>query len=448
MLASINYFLTYSIFIPAACLCMIPVRKYLRWQMPFKKFMVCTAAVILVICGVLCQLPVEHTSQLDMIFYIGMDICAVFYCISFRIKKTVLVYVFTFIVCMLAFATLFSYYWDAFRYPDANNDLMNTEIVLSQWIAAALISLLFVMLFWHRIEWLIHNYKDSRVWLLMSIPSLIISSCILNMQPQNYSNLYVERNFLISVFTSMTLLFLFLMTHMVFYFLTRTAHERVSAEQTKQLLELELRQYAIEKNYIEETHRLRHDFNHSVVTLSILLQEGNIQEAIHYLDNYSHHLSSRPALTDFCALPALNALLNEYYRRAKEAAIHFQYQIDLPAQLSIDEPQLCVLVGSLLNNAIEACKKIPTEKRCIKLLFDMEGESQLYLIIQNSYDGKIQWHNPKPSELPKGHYGISSVRTITEEHHGVARFYSEDTTFNAEIMLTVDGAPNNPPIPF
>ena len=39
----------------------------------------------------------------------------------------------------------------------------------------------------------------------------------------------------------------------------------------------------------------------------------------------------------------------------------------LPRELSIEDVDLCVLLGNLLDNALEACEKIPEDQRFLRI---------------------------------------------------------------------------------
>lgn len=435
MIEWINAFLTYSIFIPSMWLCTIPVKNYLKWKIPFKKYIISSSLVILACSIAMAHVSLHNPTLTHPIFYFFMIGCAAYYLFSINLAKQILIYVFSLIVCMLSCATLLSYYWDAYRYPSGNADLINLETVLSQWGAVLILSVAFILLFWKKLEWLIKHYRSSRVWLYMTIPSLLITLCTIMLVPEKYENLYIGKVFSVSLLIAVTMIVLFFLINIVFYSLARISNDKAEAEQAKQLMELQLKQSELQSSYIDETHRLRHDFKHSIVVLSSLLQNGKVQDATDYLASYSGQLQSDSEYTEFCKLPALNALLNEYARQASENGIRFSHRIELPDSLDFDDPEFCILVGNLLNNAVEACKKIPENDRYIKMSFDSDQGNQLYLLVQNSYDGKAKCKGNYPENIPNGHYGIYSVKNIAENHRGVARFKTEGNVFYAEIML-------------
>ena len=54
----------------------------------------------------------------------------------------------------------------------------------------------------------------------------------------------------------------------------------------------------------------------------------------------------------------------------------------IPVKLSISDLDLCVILGNLFDNAIEASVKLPESQRLIRLYMDMKG-SQLYISFTN-----------------------------------------------------------------
>ncbi len=430
-------FLNYAIFIPASWLCIHPVWKYTKRHQPFHIFFGRITLILMIVILILCQIDIHTPMNTQFIFYSFLAVCGVFYYHGFNVQRGMLFYIFSFVMCIFCFATLISYYWDALFYPTSTYNTTSIEGCLSQWIAAILISIFFALLFGKRLEWLVEKYREEPVWYAMALPSWIIIFCTIIMVPHEYENLYIGRSFSVLIHITVTLIILFIITHMIFYKLARLTYDKAAMEQEKQLMTLQLHQSELQNTYIAETHRLRHDFKHSVLALSSLLQQAKYEEASDYLSHYYDHLDNLSSYIDFCDLPALNALLNEYFQQAGQVSIKLRHSINISTKLSLDEIHLCVIVGNLLNNAIAACKKLPIEDRFIKLYIDTEADQQLYLIIQNSYDGNLHWIGSEPTHLPQGHYGILSVKSIVEENGGIARFYTEDNVFLVEIMMPI-----------
>ena len=67
---------------------------------------------------------------------------------------------------------------------------------------------------------------------------------------------------------------------------------------------------------------------------------------------------------------AVDALVNYKYLLAVQKNIEMQVEICIPEELNVDTADLCIILGNLLDNAIEAAEKCEKEKRIrLKILY-------------------------------------------------------------------------------
>lgn len=103
----------------------------------------------------------------------------------------------------------------------------------------------------------------------------------------------------------------------------------------------------------------------------------------------------------------------------------------------MDEPELCALLGNLLENAVEACRVVQDEMAAyIRLHIRLDG-NLLSITVDNTcpvppaeQDGRLL------SSRHEGYgVGTRSVRSVAEKHHGSARFEWRDGEFFASVLL-------------
>ena len=94
---------------------------------------------------------------------------------------------------------------------------------------------------------------------------------------------------------------------------------------------------------------------------------------------------------------------------------------------------------TLLDNAIEANKKISeNEKKWVRLKGEKKG-SQFFLQIENLYAGSIVWSNGLPVSTKKEKdlhgFGLESVKAMAEERQGVMELEDKDGKFCVSLLL-------------
>ena len=109
----------------------------------------------------------------------------------------------------------------------------------------------------------------------------------------------------------------------------------------------------------------------------------------------------------------------------------------MPVALTTSEIDLCIIIGNLFDNAIEACMALPEEERMIRVYMDMKN-TQLYMSFTNTTALKKQKKENGRFFTTKGAghgYGLVRIDTIIERCQGYISRNSEDGAFTTEILL-------------
>lgn len=134
---------------------------------------------------------------------------------------------------------------------------------------------------------------------------------------------------------------------------------------------------------------------------------------------------------------ALDALVNYKYAAAATADIQMLCRLEVPAELFVEGTDLCVILENLLDNALEAVRKLPKEKRQIGLVVQFI-KGALFITVENPYEGDILLDTQGKilSSKPGDHgIGLLSVAQTAEKYSGEAFISCEDGIFRASVML-------------
>ena len=77
-----------------------------------------------------------------------------------------------------------------------------------------------------------------------------------------------------------------------------------------------------------------------------------------------------------------DAILNSKISLAKSKGITVKVDAHVPVKLKMSELDLCVILGNLFDNAIEASLPLPEEERLIRVYMVMKN-TQLYISFTN-----------------------------------------------------------------
>ena len=110
-----------------------------------------------------------------------------------------------------------------------------------------------------------------------------------------------------------------------------------------------------------------------------------------------------------------------------------------PMEMDSDiESDLCVVVGNLMENAVEACERMPEGRRFIRVNSGLE-HGILTLTVDNSFSGKIRKQGGAflSSKRPGEGTGISSVVAVAKKHGGNAWFEEKEVVFQASVYVRI-----------
>lgn len=189
---------------------------------------------------------------------------------------------------------------------------------------------------------------------------------------------------------------------------------------------------------MNEARQARHDIRHHVAVLDSYLNAGEYEKLREYLQSYKKTLPSDRAMI-FCSHYTINTLLLYFAQQAEDHHIDFSVSAKLPAQVGIPDNILSVLLGNLLENALEACLAFQDGPAGISVKARSESDA-LFFQIDNSC-GK------KPVCDKEGYYlsskhkgrgiGLMSVRNIVAQYDGLLEINQDQDRFCVSVLLNI-----------
>jgi len=114
------------------------------------------------------------------------------------------------------------------------------------------------------------------------------------------------------------------------------------------------------------------------------------------------------------------------------------------SRVNMSDPDLCCLFSNLMENAVEACLRIKTGQRNIRVAVVRPAQDSLTICVWNSTDGEVQADGDtflsSKTEGRKG-YGLLSIKSIAEKYDGTARFSWDKAKRVFESSVTLLAVP-------
>lgn len=186
-----------------------------------------------------------------------------------------------------------------------------------------------------------------------------------------------------------------------------------------------------------EMRRVRHDLKHHLIYLIQLIEHGETNKALDYMET----LVDETITKEICNTEniVIDSLINSKNTLAEKNQIDFKFDIKVPINMPFDMADISVLLGNILDNAIESCLNCKISKRRIELSIRFEG-ANLLIKMENTLDKdkirrvKGKFISTKTNAENHG-LGLYSVERIVEKYHGYLECNNNDEIFLQKIIL-------------
>lgn len=243
------------------------------------------------------------------------------------------------------------------------------------------------------------------------------------------------------------LLAICLLLPMLLYSAISANHMKMVAENYERQIHVQAEHYRqlADANY--EVRRFRHDFRNMSIAIGALLSQGENQEAVRLLRQCGEALEapggSQPSFDTGNGIA--DALLTEKRSRAEKFGADILFEGAIPPS-ALSPVDLCVMLGNTLDNALEACQKLPGDARKTISVTCRSVGGFLLLSIQNPLSEKVAIKNGRISTTKENKtlhgFGLYSLHSMVRKYDGEVRLSATDERFTVEIDLCISNAQN------
>ena len=195
-------------------------------------------------------------------------------------------------------------------------------------------------------------------------------------------------------------------------------------------------QYENLQSRINEARQAKHDVRHHIHLIREYLRTGKLPELESYLDHYSETLPSTHSLVH-CQHYATNALLSYFAHQAQDSGIEMDIFVQLPEVLNLPETSLSVVLGNLLENAVDACREISEGTKKITVRGNTES-GYVFFEVSNTFPGDLRRsRSGKILSTKAGNrgLGLESVAHLASSHGGMFEVDTHNGIFRASVLL-------------
>lgn len=422
-------------FLPYVTVALYPFRDSLRFSQKKTAFLIISASFIQVILGLFAGYGSHNAISLISLISTFLYIFFYFLCVKAKFGKSL------FILLMLSnisnFIVSLSKCIEGILFPDMATDVYRWTFCITT-IFTQLIVLTATSIFINKIfrpVLLLKNqdYLWRYLWLVPSTFYLIwYYDIYFNSTLSSLELALMPKNSIISFFINLG-------AFLVYYIIARMLSEsnkNMQLENTNHSLKMEQLQFINLQNKITEARRTRHDLRHHSTVIKSYLEQEDYLNLKEYLESFLKVLPCDTPMI-FCENTVINVLISHFYGIARDNNIDFKSNVNLPSSIPVEDVDLTVIVGNLIENAVYACISGSDIPKSIKIKGLVKNNILLFTV-DNTYSNAIRkdkigvYFSTKHEGVG---IGIESVSEIVERYNGVLKIEQHNNVFYVSVML-------------
>lgn len=235
-----------------------------------------------------------------------------------------------------------------------------------------------------------------------------------------------------------------LLIHIIIFHLYEVLLVSYQDKLSSAVYEQERKYYYTQCNYMakneEEIMRMKHDMKNHLLALSEYFKACESEQGEAYISELiGEKLSDRNDRWSDTGNMAIDSVINFKLNEANHKKVIVHADISAPNDLQLEASDITVIIGNLLDNAIQAVMKLPEEQRKINTLLQYD-KGRLFIKIENSFDGNIKKKDGRFETMKTGAdhgYGMKNVERVLEKYEGCVQYEHDEHMFYAKCMIYV-----------
>lgn len=203
-------------------------------------------------------------------------------------------------------------------------------------------------------------------------------------------------------------------------------------------LENQMNHYADLEKRNQDLKGFRHDMKNHLEILSRLIEERKTTLAVKYISDMKDGMQNRGKQIIETGNPIIDAILSEKIHTAREQGITVKDEIFISQGIGIDSLDGCILFGNIMDNAIEACVKIPSEEeRKIRIKMTSKADMLICRFTNTIHKEILIDKNLKTTKDNAEMHGIGvkNIKKSAEKYGGTVSFEKKEGEFEVSFVL-------------
>lgn len=214
---------------------------------------------------------------------------------------------------------------------------------------------------------------------------------------------------------------------------------------------------ATKNRYNQKIKSIEHDINNHIISIRNMISDNRNNEAVRYIDEVFNILNNYDNILDTGNIE-IDSIMNTKLDEMSSYGITYCHNIMIPCGMNINAMSIVIILGNLLDNSIEAVRKIKEsegyhktqdEDINIEIIYDRgtlninvsnityRNKENLFYNIEYNGLSLPSGFNTSKENADKHGIGISNIIHIVQQNNGLMSMSRENGIFTTKITLFI-----------
>lgn len=214
---------------------------------------------------------------------------------------------------------------------------------------------------------------------------------------------------------------------------------------------------ATKNRYNQKIKSIEHDINNHIISIRNMISDNRNNEAVRYIEEVFNILNNHDNILDTGNIE-IDSIMNTKLDEMSSYGITYCHNIMIPCGMNINAMSIVIILGNLLDNSIEAVRKIKesegyqkaqNEDINIEIIYDRgtlninvsnityRNKENLFYNIEYNGLSLPSGFNTSKENADKHGIGISNIIHIVQQNNGLMSMSRENGIFTTKITLFI-----------
>lgn len=296
-------------------------------------------------------------------------------------------------------------------------------------------SIQFIISYVVYVKKIFRNIELGKVYWIVFLILFFIATCVSYLIFWTLDQINDPNYNLLAMFCTLGL---YISTFLAFYLFARTQHQNQVIryqEQSEQQMRMQLKHMDETILSQNKLRAMRHDMNSHLIALKSFFDARDFKGGSRYIENLDTQFQ-QAALSVTTGNNALDSVLSAKRSLAESKDVAFHTKIKIQENLPIAPEDCSIIFGNALDNAIEACERLPADAEKSINLFLQQDATTIFCKITNTAPPNTEktFLTSKADKVNHG-FGMKNIKEALEKYPSLYNFKQQENQFEFSFSV-------------